>query len=221
VSQSTSNGLAQRLRRRAAVLADHARGLAVHARLAKYRQAPTPAVSEWGDRYESGGWDYLGGIHQLNHYSILAGYLGHLRPGTILDVGCGTGLLRARLGGVEFARYVGIDPVEVAIERAHELSDERTEFRVGDMSLPDLGTFDALVFNEILYCVPAPEQLLARAYELIAPGGHMLASNLRHPGDAGLFRMIESRFSPVTEVDLSNDTDRGKRRRRVSIYARL
>lgn len=188
--------------------------------LMRYQPGLTPSFDEWTDRYESGGWDYLGGVHQLGQYSMLAGYLSYLGAESILDIGCGSGLLRERMDSVPFKRYVGIDPVPAAIERAQGLADERTEFVLGDVSEKELGTFDAVVFNEVLYCVPEPERLLARAHELVSPGGHLLTSNIRHPGDAGLYRMIGERFEEVAAVDVSNDTDRGKRRRRVAVYKR-
>lgn len=209
---------AQWMRGRLANLASHGRGLAVAAGLAKYKPWLTPDVADWSDRYESGGWDYLEGIHQMYQYSILSGYIAFLESRYILDVGCGTGLLRARMTGIPFHRYVGIDPVAVAIERAERLADERTEFVVGDVFLPSLGQFDAVVCNEVLYCVPEPEALLDRTQELVRAGGHFLTSNMRHPGDMGLYRVLGERFELVAAVNVMNDSERGKRRRRIALY---
>jgi 2-polyprenyl-3-methyl-5-hydroxy-6-metoxy-1,4-benzoquinol methylase len=194
--------------------------LAVSAGLAEYRPGATPQLVQWTERYESGGWDYLAGIHQLSQYSMLVGYISFLGAETILDVGCGTGLLRARLDGVNFKSYLGIDPVEVAIEKARALEDERTTFRIGDAFMPDLGEFDAVVCNEVFYCIPEPLQLIERTRELVRPGGYLLSSNLHHPGDRGLHRMIDERFELVADVDVTSRTDRGVRSRRIAVHRR-
>lgn len=183
-------------------------------------EASAPEVNEWVQQYEHGGWDYLGGINQLARYSLLTGYLSFFGSRRILDVGCGTGLLRESMAGLDFDRYVGVDPVAVAIEQARRLADSRTEFVVGDANLPELSGFDAVVCNEILYCIPGPERLLDRARELLIPGGHLLISNMRHPGETALERMLSSRFELVGAVDVANDSDRGRRRRRVAAYTR-
>jgi hypothetical protein len=56
--------------------------------------------------------------------------------------------------------------------------------------------------------------------DLVTPGGHFLTSNVRHPGDVGLYRLLSQRLELVDAVDLANDTDRGRRRRRVAAYRR-
>jgi 2-polyprenyl-3-methyl-5-hydroxy-6-metoxy-1,4-benzoquinol methylase len=197
-----------------------ARGVAVAAGLTSYRPPGAQDLAGWSDQYEKGGWDYLAGVHQLPRYSVLAGYLDYFDCRSILDVGCGAGLLRERISGIDFHRYLGIDPVPSAIERAGHLADERTMFMVGNVFLPDLGEFDAVVCNEVLYCVRDPAALIDRAMELVSPDRYFLTSDLRHPGDAGLRRMLAKRMQLVAAVDLSNDTERGRRRRRVAAYRR-
>jgi 2-polyprenyl-6-hydroxyphenyl methylase/3-demethylubiquinone-9 3-methyltransferase len=197
-----------------------ARGLAISAGLLDYRPPPAPELEQWAERYEVGGWDYLGGIDQIAQYSMIAGYIRFLGCRSILDVGCGTGLLRERLEGVDFQRYVGVDPVAVALEAANKHADDRTTLLLGDAFLPDLGQFDAVVCNEVLYCVPEPLPLIDRVQTLVAPGGYLLTSNLSHPGEGGLYKLLTERFEPVAAVKVSNRTKRGRRRRRVSVYRR-
>jgi 2-polyprenyl-3-methyl-5-hydroxy-6-metoxy-1,4-benzoquinol methylase len=202
-------------------LAARARGAAVAARLLNYSTATSPpTVAAWARQYDRGDWEYLSGIHQLAHYSVLAGYVAFLDGRVILDVGCGTGLLRARLSGINFERYVGIDPVSQAIDRANKLADERTQFVVGDLFTIDYGGFDTIVCNEILYCLPNLEHQLDRIVELMTDGSHLLTSNMRHPGDVGMYRLLENRLELVDSVELSNDSERGRRRWRVSAYRR-
>jgi SAM-dependent methyltransferase len=76
-----------------------------------------------GEAYATGSLAHMGELNDLARYSLIIGYVELLggRP-EILDVGCGPGLLRARLERVPFARYVGIDPVEDVIRRAARLA---------------------------------------------------------------------------------------------------
>jgi 2-polyprenyl-3-methyl-5-hydroxy-6-metoxy-1,4-benzoquinol methylase len=128
--------------------------------------------------------------------------------GPILDVGCGTGLLRARLERVPFTRYVGIDPVEDVIERAGPPADERAQFVVGDLLTAELGAFDLVVSNELLYGVRDPFALIDRLEELVRPGGHLVTSMMRHDGDRQLWRRLDESFDPVDAVEVRNRANR-------------
>ena len=195
------------------------RGAAVTLRLMPYEPPSPPTLGQWRSRYDSGGWDYLAGVGQLGHYSLLAGYLQFYECRSILDVGCGEGLLRARMDNMRFDRYVGIDPVATAVQRAQSRADARTEFVVGDVFSADLGDFDAVVCNEVLYCVPDPAAILDRARTLLRQGGYFLTSNMRHPGDAGLRRLIAERFRLDAASEIRNTSERGSHRRQVAAYA--
>jgi 2-polyprenyl-3-methyl-5-hydroxy-6-metoxy-1,4-benzoquinol methylase len=178
-----------------------------------------PTAAQWTREYETGFWDYLGGISQVARYSLLAGYCEQLDHDSILDVGCGAGIFRARLGHVDFQRYVGIDPVTAAVEQASRLADSRTTFLIGDVYLPQLEQFDIVVCNEVLYYLQQTARQLDRIRDLVRPGGHMLTSIIRHPGDVGLYRLIAERFELIDTVELTNQAAR-IRRRRVAAYRR-
>jgi 2-polyprenyl-6-hydroxyphenyl methylase/3-demethylubiquinone-9 3-methyltransferase len=162
---------------------------------------------DWRRTYVAGSWDYLAGLDELPRYGIILGYLAFLGGDPeILDVGCGEGLLRERLQGVRFRRYVGVDPVRTIIEKARRLEDERTTFVAGDpvdRSL-DLGTFDVVVCNEVLSIVPDPAATVARAHELLRPGGHLITSIWHHADDEALWDMIDRHFDPVDRVEVAN-----------------
>jgi 2-polyprenyl-3-methyl-5-hydroxy-6-metoxy-1,4-benzoquinol methylase len=119
-------------------------------------------------------------------------------------VGCGSGLLRARMAGVPFAAYTGVDPTAAAIDQAAPLADERTTFRRADPLHDDLGRHDVVVCNEVLYFSARPERLVERLGEAVAPGGHLLTSIWRHPGDTTLWRWIDERYERLDRVALRN-----------------
>ena len=217
---SPSN-LPQRARTAAGRVTGQLRHLAVLSHLAGYEAAITPSsVAAYAAQYEAGHWDYLSDTDQAVRYSVLIGYAAQLPHRTILDVGCGAGILRARMEHLDFEHYMGVDPVPGAIKQAGRLADHRTSFIVGDAFQPSLEPFDLVVCNEVLYSVPEPRRQLDRIRDLVREGGHLLTSNLRHPGDVGLYRLLSERFETVDDVAISNRTARGRRRRRISVYRR-
>jgi 2-polyprenyl-3-methyl-5-hydroxy-6-metoxy-1,4-benzoquinol methylase len=203
-----------------------ARGIGVRARrlpmtigVRPYVPIDRATVADWDSDYATGAADAYGDLVDLARYSLLIGYLRHLGPGlTILDVGCGAGLLRERMGELAFPRYVGIDPSAEAIARAQRLADERTTFLHTVLPLEEHGPFDVVVCNEVLYVVPDPRAAIDDLHGAVRPGGHLLVSIWSHPGDRALFRLLEKRFELVDSVFARNAFRR--RGNRVSLYAR-
>ena len=171
------------------------RGLAVRRGLSDYRPVWRTTVEQWTNDYAGESLEYYANIRELSRYSLLVGYLGFIRGRPeILDVGCGVGLFRRRLERLEFARYVGVDPAPTAIERARDLEDERTSFVVGEGVPTELGTFDVVVANEVLYLAADPETIIDQVVAAIRPGGSLLTSNWRHATETGLYRLLDERL---------------------------
>lgn len=153
-------------------------------------------------QWDAGAWDYLDGIGELSRYGVLAAFARRLGgpEATILDVGCGEGLLREHIE--VFERYVGIDVAPAAVERARRRwEDARTSFLEGDSSSVS-GPFDIVIMNEVLQQVPDPERQLDRAGRLMGPRGWLLVSLHRHVDNRGIWRMISVRFSQVDLVQV-------------------
>lgn len=97
----------------------------------------------------------------------------------ILDVGCGTGEITARLAEVfPRATIIGIDLIEphlaLARQRCAAVAD-RVRFEVGDAF--ELGfaadSFDLVVCRHVLQAVPTPERVLAELVRVARPGGRL------------------------------------------------
>lgn len=114
----------------------------------------------------------------------------------VLDVGCDTGYLGEALGafGNETAGF------EVNEETAAEARKRLTRVEVGDLESTDLvavfgpGSFDVVVFGDVLEHLRDPLPVLRQARHLLAPGGSVVIStpNVAH-GDVRL-ALLSGRF---------------------------
>jgi 2-polyprenyl-6-hydroxyphenyl methylase/3-demethylubiquinone-9 3-methyltransferase len=197
------------------------RGVAMNRGWLEYRAVDVGQGPKWDREYADGEYDYFSEIHESARYGVLIGYIRQLGGSpSILDVGCGSGLLVDRIAPSDFESYLGIDPSQVAIARARAMETDRVVFRVADRLDPVLGRFDVLVLNEVLMVVRDPEAILDDALRLVRPGGHVVSSVWRHPGDQALLRMIDNRYDIVDAVDVRNLTGRRRARWRISCHRR-
>lgn len=180
----------------------------VLSRLFPHRDFASQAT-RWDQEYASGGWHWLKGLSEAPHNYVIAAYANRLKPdATILDVGCGEGVLHAILRTQGYERYTGIDLSPTAIENAAALADERTEFLVGDVrALQTERRFDVIILNEVLYYFPDPEVGLEELGRLLLGEGIFIVSMAR----AGLrdalakqkiWRAIRRKYHLVEEVSL-------------------
>ena len=105
-----------------------------------------------------------------------------LRGGSALDVGCGDGLLLARLATV-CRRVVGLEPDEQTAARARGRLKQipQAEVLLDDVMDPDLpqciGTFETVSCVATLHHLPL-EPALVRLSQLVAPGGRLIVVGL-------------------------------------------
>jgi 2-polyprenyl-3-methyl-5-hydroxy-6-metoxy-1,4-benzoquinol methylase len=152
----------------------------------------------WDHEYARGDWDDLGDSIDMYRYPVVAGYVLRMGPAaSVLDIGCGSGLLAQWLSAHGQQNYFGIDLSNVAIDKARARRLPAAQFEVADGAAFNPGQkFSAIVFNELLYYVKNPERLLAHYNELLAPDGLFVIS---------LFKSFESlqtwrRCSPHLDI---------------------
>ncbi|MGJ9413893.1 class I SAM-dependent methyltransferase [Aeromicrobium sp. CF4.19] len=110
----------------------------------------------------------------------------------VLDVGCGTGILTARIAReLRPESLVGIDPSEGMLQRARERAPS-VDFRVGGAeSLPvEPATFDAVTSTEAFHFFDQPAAL-GEFHHVLAPGGLAIVVSVRSPA-AGVIRTATS-----------------------------
>jgi len=167
--------------------------------------APT-AKDEWGKQYLSGNWSYMHDLQEVGRYSVIAGYFRHLKPGgSILDVGCGEGILQERLGEQSYSRYVGIDMSAMAIEKAKIRKSEKTLFIEADAEKYSLSeSFDTIVFNEILCYIPNPVSLLKQYESFLSKDGIYIISMFKDFRNPMIWRRLAKLYSVLDEVKVLN-----------------
>ncbi|MEV7022795.1 class I SAM-dependent methyltransferase [Kitasatospora sp. NPDC093558] len=156
------------------------------------RQVPETSRDEWEDQYRSGRWDYLAEGPEQARYAALCDRIRSAGATSVLDVGCGTGVLRDCLGDGFTGRYVGVDWSQAALAARPPRPDE-TLICADAARLPVLGSFDAVVLSEVLYYLDEPLAVVRDLLGQVAPGGQLLVSLYqppadRHPGWHALIR---------------------------------
>jgi 2-polyprenyl-3-methyl-5-hydroxy-6-metoxy-1,4-benzoquinol methylase len=115
-------------------------------------------------------------------------YLAPLRPCSILELGCGQGLILQELRDCD-AIGVEIDEREAVIARAKEL-----DVRVGHAGRYDAGReFDVVIASEVIEHMLEPQSLLENAARHLRPGGMLL---LTTPNGYGYYELSERHLNP-------------------------
>ncbi len=139
-------------------------------------------------------------LHDINPLRLE--YINRLAPlfgKTVLDVGCGGGILSESMAGLG-ALVTGIDlgdkPLQVA--KLHLLeSGRKVEYRkiaVEALAAERPGHYDVVTCMEMLEHVPSPEAVVAACATLVKPGGHVFFSTLNRNAKAYLFAVIGAEY---------------------------
>jgi trans-aconitate 2-methyltransferase len=114
--------------------------------------------------------------------------------GTVVDLGCGTGELTARLHGhTAAASTLGLDSSPAMLERARAHETGGVRFAAGhiaEFGVPD--AYDVVFSNAALHWVPGHPELLGRLRAALRPAGQLavqVPANTDHPSHALAFEV--------------------------------
>jgi 2-polyprenyl-3-methyl-5-hydroxy-6-metoxy-1,4-benzoquinol methylase len=158
-------------------------------------------------------------LHELARYSLIAGYYAYLKPtGSVMDVGCGEGILQHHLVPFGYRYYLGIDLSQTALAMAAAHADGRTEFRYADVESwkPDR-KFDVIIFNEMLYYCSNPFDVVRRLADSLEPDGIMIASMWSSPPGRRKAAQIWRAITSIAEI-VDSTTARNREAWTINVF---
>lgn len=142
------------------------------------------------------------------HFGIVKKFI---NSGTILDIGCASGLL-LKLASDDGWQVYGVEPSEHLYQHARKLLNGRGEIlcsTLQDAALPQR-FFDAVTFWDVLEHVPDPNSFIQHCASLLKPGGHLF---LNVPDIESLpARVLRSRWPLLLPEHLNYFTKRSLQR---------
>lgn len=125
-------------------------------------------------------------------------------PGTVLEVGVGTGLAlkyyapHTELTGIDFSK----DMLKKAIAKTRKLNlrhvKELRQMDARSLDFPD-ASFDTVAAMHVLSVVPEPERVMAEIARVCKPGGKVVISNHFARTD-GVLAALEKFFAPLANA---------------------
>jgi SAM-dependent methyltransferase len=123
--------------------------------------------------------------YEARKYAVTVALLPRERYGAAFEPGCSIGVLTAQLAA-RCDSLLACDAIPAAVASARSrtvaLPSVRVEQRVVPREWP-MGSFDLIVFSEILYYFDDADldQVLRLGLLALRPGGHLIAVHWRHP----------------------------------------
>lgn len=157
-------------------------------------------------QYKNGGWAWLARLDEMGHHYILSAYFNQIKKGgSLLDLGCGEGLLNDAVGKCNYSYYVGVDLSDEAVKQANERrGDAKTFFYQGNMDeYVPTRKFDVIAINESLYFSANPLALLKRMEAYLEPDGIFIISMLSPKGDP-IWEKLNTEFAFIDENYVTN-----------------
>lgn len=163
-----------------------------HAELAKF----SALAARWWD--PSSEFKPLHAINPLRQ-AWVERISGGLAGKTVLDVGCGGGILAESMA-VRGATVTGIDLAErpLQVARLHSLetgvSVQYRKIAVEALAVEAPASFDVVTCMEMLEHVPDPVSVIRACSQLVRPGGHVFFSTLNRNPKAFLLGIVAAEY---------------------------
>jgi 2-polyprenyl-3-methyl-5-hydroxy-6-metoxy-1,4-benzoquinol methylase len=133
--------------------------------------------ASWERAYQQGLWDILSSDAEYAHNLVVGGFVGRrAKPYSLLDVGCGSGVILRYLDPAMLTQYTGVDLTEAALAR---IEPKRPQDRYICSSLEEFNPdekWDVILFNEVLYYTRDPVASLRKFEKCLHPGGSFVVS---------------------------------------------
>lgn len=165
----------------------------------------------WNRQYKSGRWNNLKSEKEVARYRQIIEFIKQYGPKdpSILDIGCGEGVLTERMDPKDFSFFMGLDFSSESIKMAANKNLPKSKFIAADaIKFQPPQEFDVIVFNEAFYYIHDSEKqnVLTRMLDSLTPNGILIISIFREgPGSWEYFkndkRLKELDFTVVTTAE--------------------
>ncbi len=153
----------------------------------------------WDYEYRTGDWDYIDYPPAEHFASIIEE---HLRGGSILDLGCGTGKTIEALSA--FSRFTGVDVSRVAVGRGRKDFRDRDNvfFAAADIATyEDDQRYDVILWSEVIYYFDQQKivPILNRYQGFLAGDGVQIVQLYSKEQQAAVVELIRANFTVIAE----------------------
>lgn len=140
-------------------------------------------------------------LHQINplRLNYIQDNAQGLKDKTIVDVGCGGGILADSLSRMG-ANVTGIDMGEapLSVAKLHQLESGQTvnyiKSTAEELALQKPGEFDVVTCMEMLEHVPDPSSVIQACSQLVKPGGDVFFSTINRTAKAFAFAIVGAEY---------------------------
>lgn len=138
----------------------------------------------WNRQYKQGRWQSLRSEKEALRYQKIIEYINRFSPKnpSILDIGCGDGLLTERMNPEDYSYFLGLDFSKESIKIASEKNLPKAEFLAADaVKFQTKQDFGVIVFNEAFYYIHETEKqnVLDRMLKSLTKDGIIITSIYR------------------------------------------
>ncbi|AZI25824.1 class I SAM-dependent methyltransferase [Pedobacter sp. G11] len=161
--------------------------------------------SIWEQQFADGTWNYLYGKDEEAHYQYIVECVQD-KNGSILDVGCGQGVLYSYLKSMQQGtNYLGIDISGKAIALAKKTFPEAT-FSQLDFDYSSLeGQFDIIIFNESLYYFNQPLKIIDKCIRHhLKTNGQFIISMCDFKGHDVIWQKLKCKYAFSSLKEIAN-----------------
>ncbi|MFD1673932.1 class I SAM-dependent methyltransferase [Alicyclobacillus fodiniaquatilis] len=137
------------------------------------------------DFYEQGRSKTIGLNYVDKFLSLIPRHLNHLKPPSVLDIGCGTGIPLTRYLVSSGASVTGLDISAKMLEKARQMLPEVTFITSDITSCMINGNFDGVLAWDALFHIPLEKQIdtLKKVIRSLRPSGVALFTTGGHRGE--------------------------------------
>ena len=141
---------------------------------------------------------------------------------SILDIGCGGGVLTMRMQDTPYSYFCGVDFSKVSIEKAKKYKYPNSDFEYADaIHYIPKQKFDIIIFNESFYYINDKEKdkAMARMIDALTPQGILMTSIYRK--GIGCWKHFQER-KDLEELDFTTVTTNEELRYwKIGVYKKV